>query len=67
MGTERDPGGVRAQLANPTNERRLLELSVGGRVVADGTEEDQSWARRMDDLIAWEGREGGGMRWAPKT
>jgi hypothetical protein len=59
MGRER-PGGVRVLLANPRWERRLLrflELSGVGRVVADGTDEDEAWARRMDDWIAWEGRE----------
>jgi hypothetical protein len=41
----RDPGGVRILLANPRWERRLfmfLELSGVGRVVVDGTVEDEA-------------------------
>jgi hypothetical protein len=51
---------VRVILTNPRWERRLLrflELSGVERVVADGTYEDEAWARRMDDWIVWEGRE----------
>jgi hypothetical protein len=62
---ERDPGGVRILLANPGWERRLLrflELSGVGRVEADGSDEDEVWARKMDDWIIWEG--GGG---SPET
>jgi hypothetical protein len=43
----RDPGGVCVHLAKPRWERRLLrflELSVVGRVVADGTNEEELWA-----------------------
>jgi len=41
-------------------ERRLLkflELSGVGRVVEDGTDEDQARAERMDRWIAWEAEE----------
>jgi hypothetical protein len=57
---DRDIGGVRVLLANPRWEERLLrflELSGVGRVVASGTDEDEAWARRMDDWIVWEVRE----------
>jgi hypothetical protein len=46
------PGGLRVPLANPRWERRLvkfLELLGVGRVMADGTDEDGSYAVRMDD------------------
>jgi hypothetical protein len=53
----RDPGGLRVLLANPRWEKRLLrflELSGAGRVVASGEDEDEAWARRMDEWIVWE-------------
>jgi hypothetical protein len=53
----RDPGGLRVLLANPWWEKRLLrflELSGTGRVVANGEEEEEAWARRMDEWIVWE-------------
>jgi hypothetical protein len=51
---------VRVLLANPrwqTGLLRFLELSGAGRVVADGTNEDEAWAAKMDEEIAWEVRE----------
>jgi hypothetical protein len=33
---------------------RFLELSGVGRVVTDGSDEDEAWARRMDSWIVWE-------------
>jgi hypothetical protein len=51
------PGGVHILLANPKWERRLLrflELSEVGRVAAGGTNEDEVWARKMDEWIVWE-------------
>jgi hypothetical protein len=50
---------VRVLLANPRWERSLLRFLEprAGRVVADGTDEAEAWARRTDDCIAWEGRE----------
>jgi hypothetical protein len=56
----RDPGGVRVLLANPRWERRLLkflELSGVGRIVADGTDEDEARAQRMDNWIICEAEE----------
>jgi hypothetical protein len=53
----RDPGGLRVLLANPRWEKRLLrfpELSGAGRVVANGEDEEEAWARRMDEWIVWE-------------
>jgi hypothetical protein len=53
----KDPGGVRVLLANPKWERRFvkfLELSGVGRVMADGTDEDQARATRMDERVVWE-------------
>jgi len=53
----RDPSGVRVLLSNPKCERRLvkfLELSGVGRRMADGTDEDEARAERMDGWIAWE-------------
>jgi hypothetical protein len=55
---------VRVLLANPRWERRLLrflELSVVGRVVADGTNENEAWTAKIDEWIVWEvGEEIGG-------
>jgi hypothetical protein len=54
----RDPGGLRVLLANPRWEKRLLrflELSGAGRIVANGEDEEEAWARRMDEWIVWEG------------
>jgi len=48
---DRDPGGIRVLLSNPRWEKRLLrflELSGIERVVADGTDEGDARARRMD-------------------
>jgi hypothetical protein len=45
---------------HPRWEKRLLrflELSGVGRVVADGSDEDGAWARRMDSWIVWEAEE----------
>ena len=55
----KNPGGVRVLLANPRWERRFvrfLELSGVGRVMADGTDEESAYSRRMDEWVAWEGR-----------
>jgi hypothetical protein len=54
---DRDPEVL---LANPRWKKRLLrflELSGVGRVDADGTDEDEAWARKMDNWIVWEVRE----------
>jgi hypothetical protein len=54
----RDPGGLRVLLANPRWEKRLLrflELSGAGRIVANGEDEEEGWARRMDERVVWEG------------
>ena len=56
----RDPGGVRVLLANPRWGKRFLrfpELSGVGRTMADGTNEDQARAEKMDEWIVWEGEE----------
>jgi hypothetical protein len=53
----KEPGGVRALLANPRWERRFLtflERSRVGRVVAD---EDGTHAAAMDEWIVWEAKE----------
>jgi ribonuclease HI len=53
----REPGGLCVLLANPRWEKRLLgflELSGAGRVVASGEDEEEAWARRMDEWIVWE-------------
>jgi hypothetical protein len=53
----RDPGGLRALLANHRWEKRLLkflELSGAGRIVARGVDEETAWAEKMDDWIIWE-------------
>jgi hypothetical protein len=53
----KDPRGVRVMLVNPRWEQRFvkfLELSGVGRVVADGTDEDQARATRMDEWVVWE-------------
>jgi hypothetical protein len=50
----KDPGGVRVLLANPRWERhfvKFLELSGVGRVMADGTDEDDARAARMDEWV----------------
>jgi len=36
---------------------RFLELSGVGRVVEDGTNEEKTWAGRLDRWIVWEGEE----------
>ena len=49
--------GVRVLLANPRWERRFLkflEMSGVGRTMANGTDEDNAHAARMDD---WEAEE----------
>jgi hypothetical protein len=46
----RDPGGLRALLANPRWEKRLLkflELSGAGRIVAGGVDEEAAWAEKI--------------------
>jgi len=58
----KNPGSIRVLLSNPRWERRLLrflEMSEVGRVVEDGTDEDQAQAERMDRWIAWEAEERG--------
>jgi len=57
---DKNPGGIRVLLSNPGWERRLLrflELSGVGRVVEDGTDEDQARAEKMDQWITWEAEE----------
>jgi hypothetical protein len=60
MGQQRDPGGaVSVCCSNPRWERRLvkfLELSRVRRTMADGTNEGEAWAERMDRWIVWETR-----------
>jgi len=51
----KNPGSIRALLSNPRWERRLLRFV--GRVVDDGTDEDQARAEKMDHWIAWEAEE----------
>jgi hypothetical protein len=54
----RDPGGLRVLLANPRWEKRLLTflpLSGAGRIVENGEDEEEAWARRMDYWMVWEG------------
>jgi hypothetical protein len=56
------PGNIWVLLANPRWESRLLHflnLSGVGRVVENGKDEEECWAARMDDWIAWEHRDGG--------
>jgi len=56
----KNPGSIRVLLSNPRWERQLLrflELSGVGRVVEDGTDEDQARAERMDRWVAWEAEE----------
>jgi len=53
-------GGIRVLLGSPRWERRLLrflELSGLGRVVEDGTDEEEIWAGRLDGWIVWEAEE----------
>jgi hypothetical protein len=53
------PSGIKALLANPRWESRLLhflELSGVGRIVQDGSCEDESWGVRMDNWVAWDNR-----------
>jgi hypothetical protein len=55
----RDPGGLRALLANPRWEKRLvkfLELSGAGRIVAGGVDEEAAWAEKMDEWMDHLGR-----------
>jgi len=56
----KNPGGVQVLLANPRWERRFvrfLEFSGVGRVVEDGTDEDNAHAARMDEWVVWEAAE----------
>jgi len=53
----RPPGGVRSLLSNPRWEKKLLkllELSGVGRIMADGTEEEEVRGARKDDWVIWE-------------
>jgi hypothetical protein len=55
-----DPGGVRVPLSNPRWKGRLskfLELPGVGRMIADGTNEGEARAERMDGWIVWETEE----------
>jgi hypothetical protein len=55
-----DPGDIRVLLNNPRWERRLLwflELSGAGRVVEDGTDEEEARAARLDGWVVWEAEE----------
>jgi len=59
---DRDLGGIRVLLSNPRRERRLLrflELSGVGRVMDDGSDEEEARAAKMDEWIVWEAREQG--------
>jgi len=54
----KDPGGACVFLANPRREKRFpkfLEPSGVGRVMTDGTDEDEARAAKMDE---WEAEEG---------
>jgi len=56
----KNPGSIRVLLSNPRWEHRLLiflELSRVGRVVEDGTDEDQARVQKMDHRFAWEVKE----------
>jgi hypothetical protein len=51
------PSSIGVLLANPRWEGRLLhflDLSGVGRRVENGSDEDESWAARMDGWVAWE-------------
>jgi len=37
-----------------------MQLSGMGRKMADGTDEDEAWAERMDGSIVWQTEERGG-------
>jgi hypothetical protein len=53
------PSGIKALLANPRWENRLLhflDLSGVGRIVQDGSCEDENWGVRMDNWVAWDNR-----------
>jgi hypothetical protein len=47
---------------NLTPSVKFLELSGVGRVMADGTYEDDAYAARMDEWVAWETVEGAAPR-----
>jgi hypothetical protein len=54
------PSGIKALLANPRWESRLLhflDLSGVGRIVEDGSCEDEAWGVRMDNWVARRSRE----------
>jgi len=44
---------------------RFLELSGVGRVMEDGTDEEEARAARMDEWVVWEGE--GGREWGGVT
>jgi hypothetical protein len=53
------PSGIKALLANPWWESRLLhflDLSGVGRRVEDGSCEDENWGVKMDNWVAWDNR-----------
>jgi len=61
----KDPGSVRVLLANPRWGRRFLkflEPSGVGRMMANGTGEDEAWAAAMDEWIVWEAED---RNWFP--
>ena len=49
----KNPGGVRELLASPRWERRFFRFLDVGRIVEDGTDEDNARTARMD---VWEER-----------
>jgi len=56
----KDRGGMQVPLANHRWERQLLrflKLSGVGKVVEDGTDEEQARDARLDGWIAWKVKE----------
>jgi len=53
----KNPGDIGVLLSNPRWERcllRFLELSGVGRMVENGTGQDQARVEKMDQWMAWE-------------
>jgi hypothetical protein len=50
-----------------TGTARDLGTLRGGGVVADGTDEEEAWARRTDDWIVWEAEEEAARRPRPRN
>jgi hypothetical protein len=57
--SDANPSGIRTLLASPRWESRLLnflELSGVGRIVENGTDEEEARAARMDGWVVWDHR-----------